>query len=94
MEVHRLMGDFPGRVVPGCPAVAPGGRGSPRERFPRHLNRTAAPGVINPPGGRVRRVGEGAQNVAGRCDDDRQLDALHEQLGDYLNRIRQRSPWR
>ena len=57
----------------------------PRDRFARHLDRTAAPGVINPPGGRVRRVGEGAQYVAGRRDDDRQLDALHEQLGDYLD---------
>jgi len=59
----------------------------PRDREFRNRDRTADPGTINPPGGRVRRNGEGAQYITDLRGDSRRyhLDALHEQLGDYLN---------
>jgi hypothetical protein len=56
----------------------------PRDRFARHHDRTAAPGVINPPGGRVRRNGSGAEWTAGPREQA-PLDALHAQLGTWLD---------
>jgi hypothetical protein len=71
-----LHGSDHDRIIPAPPR--------PRDRTMKHvrLGDAVAPGVVNPPSGRVRRQGSGAQWAAGwQTEREHQPDPIREALG-------------